>query len=252
MLKFKSGFTLAEVLITLAIIGIVATLTIPALINSYRKTQMLSALKRAYSEFNQAIVLMTNDAGTPNDLVASGLFDSPPWQEGLFAKQITKYLKIIKICGLNNSLDSGCMSDNAGTNFKGTGDRYSEDGGNGGYYSFLTADGIAYKIYSYDFDTRKNCSVNDSKDGSLTKHVSQVCGVVIIDTNGPGGAPNNWGVDIFQFDITNGKGAMLYPPFSSEESTSWQTSNYCSDEKPETSITCAAKIMERGWQVTYF
>ena len=35
--KNKKGFTLAEVLITLGIIGVVAALTMPALINSYEK-----------------------------------------------------------------------------------------------------------------------------------------------------------------------------------------------------------------------
>ncbi|MDE6137924.1 MAG: type II secretion system GspH family protein, partial [Candidatus Gastranaerophilales bacterium] len=52
---YKSGFTLAETLITLGIIGVVAALTIPGLITSYKKHVIASSLKRAVSSINQAI-----------------------------------------------------------------------------------------------------------------------------------------------------------------------------------------------------
>ena len=51
----KSAFTLAEVLITLGIIGIVAALTLPALISNYRKNVAETRLKHFYSTINQAI-----------------------------------------------------------------------------------------------------------------------------------------------------------------------------------------------------
>ena len=49
----KKGFTLAEVLITLGIIGIVAALTIPNLIGNYEKYITVVKLKRAYSIISQ-------------------------------------------------------------------------------------------------------------------------------------------------------------------------------------------------------
>lgn len=42
----KNAFTLAEVLITLGIIGVVAALTIPTLVNNYRKKQFETGLKK--------------------------------------------------------------------------------------------------------------------------------------------------------------------------------------------------------------
>jgi prepilin-type N-terminal cleavage/methylation domain-containing protein len=57
MKKFQnknSGFTLAEVLITLAIVGVIAALTIPAVVKNYQKTQIISKLKKVYSAINQA------------------------------------------------------------------------------------------------------------------------------------------------------------------------------------------------------
>lgn len=52
---FKKAFSLAEVLITLAIIGVVAALTIPSVIQSYKKTVVQTRLAKFYSTFNQAI-----------------------------------------------------------------------------------------------------------------------------------------------------------------------------------------------------
>mgnify|MGYP005777609033 CR=1 FL=1 len=56
MKKIKS-FTLAEVLITLVIIGIIAAITVPNLIVSYQKKQTAIKLKKTYSEICQAVAL---------------------------------------------------------------------------------------------------------------------------------------------------------------------------------------------------
>jgi prepilin-type N-terminal cleavage/methylation domain-containing protein len=53
----KYGFTLAEVLITLAIIGVVAALTIPSVVRNYQKTQTVTRLKKAYTIMNQAVAM---------------------------------------------------------------------------------------------------------------------------------------------------------------------------------------------------
>ncbi len=59
----KYAFTLAEVLITLAIIGIVAVLTVPTLVNNYKKKEISVHLKRFYSVMQQAIQLSEIDNG---------------------------------------------------------------------------------------------------------------------------------------------------------------------------------------------
>lgn len=57
------AFTLAEVLITLAVIGIVAALTMPTLIQSYKKQAASTRLKKFYSSMSQAIKLSEIDNG---------------------------------------------------------------------------------------------------------------------------------------------------------------------------------------------
>lgn len=58
------GFTLAEVLITLGIIGVVAALTIPTLISGYKKSEYSTRLKKFYSSMQQARIMYNADNGT--------------------------------------------------------------------------------------------------------------------------------------------------------------------------------------------
>ena len=48
--KYSNGFTLAEVLITLVIIGIIAAMTIPALMNNIQKRQYIVAWRKSFSD----------------------------------------------------------------------------------------------------------------------------------------------------------------------------------------------------------
>lgn len=54
----RKGFTLAEVLITLGIIGVVAALTMPTLIMNYEKKSVATSLKKFYSIMSQAVALV--------------------------------------------------------------------------------------------------------------------------------------------------------------------------------------------------
>ncbi len=77
-MKFKA-FTLAEVLITLGIIGIVATLTIPSIISAYRKRVTETKLKQTYSILSTALSAGETEYGVPfgySYLTAYGLNNS--------------------------------------------------------------------------------------------------------------------------------------------------------------------------------
>ena len=56
-MKKTSGFTLAEVLITLGIIGVVAAMTIPTLMNQSSQAVFRTGFKKAVSVLNQAITM---------------------------------------------------------------------------------------------------------------------------------------------------------------------------------------------------
>lgn len=74
MYNFKlRGFTLAEVLITLGIIGIVAAMTIPGLVTNYKVKVLESKFKKADSVLQQALLTTANEIGydTLTGLVSS-------------------------------------------------------------------------------------------------------------------------------------------------------------------------------------
>lgn len=68
----NKGFTLAEVLITLGIIGIVAALTLPSLITQHKKTEYSARLKKFYSTMEQAIRMSEMENGEITDWNRSG------------------------------------------------------------------------------------------------------------------------------------------------------------------------------------
>ena len=59
----KTAFTLAEVLITLGIIGIVAAMTLPTLIGNYQKHVTVNKLKKSYTTLSQMFVMAQKDNG---------------------------------------------------------------------------------------------------------------------------------------------------------------------------------------------
>ena len=63
LFKTKTAFTLAEVLVTLVVIGIVAALVIPSLAQNISNVQQKAAWKDVYSTINQATRRLINDNG---------------------------------------------------------------------------------------------------------------------------------------------------------------------------------------------
>lgn len=84
----KSAFTLAETLITLGVIGVVAAMTLPLLIQSYKNSIAETRLKKVYSVMNQAIQRAEADYG------AKELWNFE--DEAFWDKYFDPYLKVLK------------------------------------------------------------------------------------------------------------------------------------------------------------
>ena len=93
-LKSKIAFTLAEVLITLGIIGVVAALTLPALIDNHNKSVVEARLEKFYSSMNQAIRMAELDYG-PREYWFENNSDRT-LQEEWCKKYIIPYMNVIK------------------------------------------------------------------------------------------------------------------------------------------------------------
>ena len=115
--KVKSAFTLAEVLITLAIIGIVAAMTIPALVTSYQKKITAVRVKKAYAELVQVIKLSEVDNG---NMAAwdFGTYNDVNETRKFLEKYILPYYKNITECSTGKDYSCGYPVSAAGVNYQ--------------------------------------------------------------------------------------------------------------------------------------
>ena len=91
----RPAFTLAEVLITLGIIGVVAAMTIPTLITTHNKRVVETRLEKFYSSMNQAIRMAELDYGA-RELWFEDNSDRA-LQEAWVKKYIVPYMNVIKV-----------------------------------------------------------------------------------------------------------------------------------------------------------
>ena len=94
--KAKFAFTLAEVLITLGIIGVVAAMTIPTLIFKIQKPQIEAQIRENYSSIAQVMKMAENDDIGPFniDLSNGALAINRKW----FETYIVPYMKVEQVC----------------------------------------------------------------------------------------------------------------------------------------------------------
>jgi len=96
--RYINGFTLAEVLITLGIIGVVASLTMPTLMDNHRKKTTVVRLERFYSVMSQAIEKYYNDNNMlPSDLIVPSSQSNKEEFKDWFVNGIGKNLKAVSI-----------------------------------------------------------------------------------------------------------------------------------------------------------
>lgn len=217
----KKAFTLSEVLITLGIIGVIAALTIPTLIQNFQTQATVTSLKKVYSILSQAYSLAVQENGDPTNwnLIASS---SAPGAINL-STILAPYLKITKDCGNN----SGCLP----TYYKsldGSND-YNVIDGYAGNAKMQLIDGSLMALLVRD----KGCAF-PSESGSL--QLNNICADACIDINGfkP---PNTFGKDMFRFWITK----YSIVPMGGADSASYKFDDNC---KAGSGQTCAAWVIQ--------
>lgn len=173
----KKGFTLAEVLITLGIIGVVVAMTLPALISNHKNSELRSSLLKNYSAISQALDMYQADTGeriTPSNCKAREL-----------KSILVKYINVAGDCGFTFGATNNpyCVdSKKFYTNYLNT--SFSP--------SFLYDDG--HFILA---------------DGSLVLLENEGTRLYIsVDINGYNKKPNRSGYDLFMFQI-NDKGKLI-------------------------------------------
>lgn len=214
------AFTLAEVLITLGIIGVVAAMTIPTLITKINDIRFRSQFMKSYSIIAQTLKTMedndvyieTSNYNRNNDEIAYKTFE--------------KYLKNTVDCGeYNNAKNiSGCF------NFK------------------------TESYYNLNGKTKFNSSLLDDgqllmPDGSLLifeqPNSSERRVWIFVDVNGKN-RPNRLGEDLFAFQLLD---SNVFKPMGADGTTYAEdetSSKYCSKTGANemNGISCANKLLK--------
>ena len=183
-LNRKAAFTLAEVLITLGIIGIVASMTLPILVKNFQNKANIARLEKIYSILSQASLQAQEEYG---DFNTWNILDENQNSTREIFSYFEPYLKIVRKC--DNK--SGCW---AKTTYSLTGvARWSGDYYNGDKYINVTlADGT-----NLSFDI---CEPFYSEFG-LPNDIMRPFIIFGVDVNG-NNRPNVIGHDIFFFALS--------------------------------------------------
>lgn len=182
----KKSFTLAEVLLTLGIIGIIASLTIPVLIKNVQDSEFKNKMRKEYSVVSEAYQLLAQENGNNFLDVISGCldFDSTCFKENYKTK-----LSYIKECAINNNVGI-CFPAKANVKW------LNGDSVNSSAFLATNSAGIILKDGSsllFYLDSA-GCKSN------LSPNYTNRCGYITLDVNGMK-PPNAWGRDIYVFFV---------------------------------------------------
>lgn len=212
----NEGFTLAEVLITLGIIGVVAAITIPGLINSYKAHRLRSQFFKSYSTISQVYQQMVADDVSlyPEDYTSGS---------GKFYKTFMKYLQAPFDCGHNSEKNK--------KNIKPC------------YFADSSTTDTPYKTYSQ----KKEVSTGILDDGQIALQDGTLLLFenaqttdyiwVFVDLNGYNNPPNVWGYDLFTFQFSEDG----IKPMGDTGTTYTDSSLYCNKSSSSSfnGISCA-------------
>lgn len=237
--KTKHAFTLAEVLITLGIIGVIAGMTIPNLIANYQKDQTINQLKSVYTILNNALEQAKVENGTDvnNWYIPS---DSEASASAYFAQNyLLPYLKTIDICG--SSTTSSCKhAIGQLKNLTSATKTYSYISGDSNSYSFALVNGTIVQIVI----------------ASITGNSLSNCRVIInFDINGKK-KPNIYGKDTFVVELGGDYGSgnkNKFVPYcivgSSRDSLLSAPDLTSCNKISGNGSRCFAVIMQDGWRI---
>ncbi|GBF23511.1 general secretion pathway protein GspI [Candidatus Gastranaerophilus sp. (ex Termes propinquus)] len=169
----KRAFTLTEVLIALVVIGIIASLTIPATVNKSSGQERVAKLQKAYNTWIAAI------QNAEAEHAPAHYWDTKLDTETFFSKYLKNNFDIMIDCKMTDN--SQCFAKTGYKDLTGEPFHISEPGSlfnSGTNYKFITPDGISHSFY---------------------KHKGNVL-IVWVDINARK-APNQVGRDVFQFYI---------------------------------------------------
>lgn len=159
--KKQKGFTLAEVLITLGIIGVVAALTIPNLIKNYQKEQYVTQVKKVYTTIEQAIKLSEVENGSYNTWQYGTVNQNGTEAVNFANTYLIPYMSVAKNCGTA----TGCWVHPK--KFDGTNTSYADSSL---YSKFILNDGTTIHVATFTTGVSIHFDINGLKGPNIYGH----------------------------------------------------------------------------------
>ena len=231
----RAAFTLAEVLITLGIIGVVAAMTLPALMQNYQKAQAVSQLKKSYAVVQNAIEFIRADydgldmLGMP---FVHKQFDHPQYfDKNMFADELSKHLAYAER-GTRTAYSTEvkmCLPDDATK-----------------YYKWASGDKqTSWNVVSNWWILNDGSCIAINSRGNWTWDANTHI-LIYIDINGSDKNPNQFGKDTFVFELTHSGKMIPYDGDSGSEDCLSNLSGWRAR-----GLNCARKIINDGWQIKH-
>lgn len=247
----KKGFTLAEVLITLTIIGIIAAMTIPTLLSKHQKHTYVTRVKKVRSLLENAIRMIPVTEGCGGeDYECANMFSGYRYIDGAYTTIPTIDIDNQSFNGIAQFKNAYLLSKNL-QNVKLC---YGDPSG-------CFAEGFDTAAFVENMDT-STAGYMVLADGTYLA-VKQYC-FFSVDVNGPQG-PNKWGRDWFLFDVSESQGGEtalgVHPgnvlPVGSwqysmhgfgDNSQYWRNTGYCTtsnvESKSSNATHCTGRVFE--------
>ena len=199
-MRIKKGFTLAEILIVLMVIGVIATMTIPSLMKGVQEAQYKAGYKKAYNNLVN-LVAKENLAG---NIAKKRSADLTTRFFGIMADNLE-----VRQFVVSNDIDSGIVLLAGDSNIK-TGLKLHSSGadihvglttddsegiapGNNTLSSWMIVDdGLAYALFVPGADSNDDCPLKAEilTKNSAAEALENSCMVVVVDVNGLYKGPN--------------------------------------------------------------
>lgn len=250
----KIGFTIAEILIVLGVLGVISALTLPALTTANQRRINSSALSVAVSNMETALRTMI-EAENANDLT-----DTRAWNESMnlsdmttFLGHLSEYIELSDSVSVNNHYNGITIKATNGNNANSASSLIF-----GADNALITPAGGIYVIRRVENDR----SVPEQQAMRDNMNLHTAVAHLIIDVNGTKN-PNTVGRDIFYFIV--GSDGVLYPYGSKDveyilsnganTNLDWNSAGAryaCTDNaKSNDGIGCTARLIDNGYKMDY-
>ena len=258
LVGLRSAFTMAEILLSLTIIGVVAAITLPSLTGNINERTWNTQRKALYARFSQAIALMPSLNGygtlketTDSDTGSTSIEDTAA--ETFVTAGLSKVLKINNICDNKHLSDCGLPDKinpysgsaiefpttmeemNSVMVFNDAEDTNPHSQINTKAAAFETANGESIAVYYYP-----NCLSSLAENVSYSM-ASKVCANFIYDLNGLKG-PNTYGKDIGYITVFYPVDSEVVAPYAASRDAS-------SGAKHEDAISACRNMSGDEWRM---